>query len=358
MKILILLSLFIVCALGSVYIFPNDTRLVYTGRVDTSLDDVYQYDWASVRVSINFQGSTSVSVILHDIPSTSSYWGFSIYYNVVIDGNITNIINSTAKGGPTYILAQNLTTGPHTLQFIRRNEPSFGVTKFAGFSFDDGTSFSTPSRPSRRIEFIGDSITCGWGDEGIYPCTDEAWTENNQRTYASMTGDAVGAEYFIESWSGQGMSRYAHCPNVTCTTMPVFFKRTLGEFATSPNWDFSWTPQAVVINLGTNDYGSQPYPPINIFTQIYLDFVNEEIIAHYGNITIFVACVNEGIQCTSPQAAYNVLKAAGIDAHWVSFGGLVEFPQDIGCDGHPGLTGHMKMAKALIPVVQQVMQWY
>lgn len=40
---------------------------------------------------------------LYDVPSTNSYWGYSIYYNVVIDGNITNIINSTAKAGIKYL---------------------------------------------------------------------------------------------------------------------------------------------------------------------------------------------------------------------------------------------------------------
>ncbi len=79
----------------------------------------------------------------------------------------------------------------HSVVLRKRTEALFGVVTFHGFAVagDDGERFFVPAvkaamRPkkaleSRRIEFVGDSISCGYGIEGHPPCPFTAATENS-----------------------------------------------------------------------------------------------------------------------------------------------------------------------------------
>ncbi len=61
------------------------------------------------------------------------------------------------------------------------------------------------------------------------------------------------------------MVRNYNDPNITGPTpMPKLYLRTLGANE-KLLWDYSWVPDAVVINLGTNDYGTLPNPPKEVF---------------------------------------------------------------------------------------------
>lgn len=54
-------------------------------------------------------------------------------------------------------------------------------------------------------------------------------------------------------------------PNVTSVDpFPVYYPRTLASVPNS-QWNFQYIPDAIVINLGTNDYSTKPQPPANIF---------------------------------------------------------------------------------------------
>ena len=69
----------------------------------------------------------------------------------------------------------------------------------------DGETAPLPDRPL-RIEFIGDSITCGYGVEG--KSVDEPFTtaaENAVKAYAFLTAEALNADAILTSFSGYGI---------------------------------------------------------------------------------------------------------------------------------------------------------
>jgi hypothetical protein len=70
----------------------------------------------------------------------------------------------------------------------------------------------------------------------------------------------------LEAWSGKGLVRNAGDKNITSIDpFPIYYGRALANDPQS-QWDFSkWIPDAVFINLGTNDYGSEPHPPQELF---------------------------------------------------------------------------------------------
>lgn len=72
-------------------------------------------------------------------------------------------------------------TVTHDLVVIRRTEASTGIVSFGGISVVS-TAVNLASKPktaarTRKIEAIGDSLTCGYGDLGTYPCTWSTSTE-------------------------------------------------------------------------------------------------------------------------------------------------------------------------------------
>ncbi len=83
---------------------------------------------------------------------------------VTIDGDYDNSksykINSTGEG--TVVLAQNLSKGKHTIRLQKMTDQSYNRLDVKSISFD-GTLGDRPADKELKLEFYGDSITCGGG---------------------------------------------------------------------------------------------------------------------------------------------------------------------------------------------------
>lgn len=127
-----------------------------------------------------------------------------------------------------------------------------------------GTVIKPTENKDKLIEFIGDSITCGYGIDD--PNKDHHFstkTEDVTKAYAYKTAQALDADYSMVSFSGYGIiSGYSDgTKKVSAQTVPQFYDKlgyswgANGSFvpANTP-WDFSKRePDVIVINLGTND---------------------------------------------------------------------------------------------------------
>jgi lysophospholipase L1-like esterase len=125
----------------------------------------------------------------------------------------------------------------------------------------DGT-ISPSLEKDLLIEFIGDSITCGYGvDDEVKENHFQTSTEDATRAYAYKTAEKLGADYSLVSYSGYGIiSGYTNGAKVTAQQLPKYYSDVAfsyntfgGTQANSIDWDFSVQPDIVVINLGTND---------------------------------------------------------------------------------------------------------
>ncbi|KAM0415668.1 hypothetical protein ACHAPT_013395 [Fusarium lateritium] len=87
----------------------------------------------------------------------------------------------------------------------------------------DGTLISTAAL-KRKIEIIGDSISVGYGLDGVLPCTDSAVIQNNGKTYGALAARALDANYSVVAWSGKGLIRnYASNPPDSQPPMPFIY---------------------------------------------------------------------------------------------------------------------------------------
>jgi lysophospholipase L1-like esterase len=129
----------------------------------------------------------------------------------------------------------------------------------------DGKVETLPEK-SLKMEFIGDSITCGYGVEGKSEMeTFTTATENAAKGYAFLTAEALDADAVLTCYSGHGIvSGYTGDPSVRngADLVPPYYEKEgrnefrlpTGKYAQETERDFSrFQPEYIVLNLGTND---------------------------------------------------------------------------------------------------------
>lgn len=85
----------------------------------------------------------------------------------------------------------------------KRTETVAGVTQLVGFV---GTLVPTPEPVGRRIEVIGDSITCGFGVLGAdQTCPFSPSTEAEPRAWGALASKELGAMHMATAVSGIGV---------------------------------------------------------------------------------------------------------------------------------------------------------
>ena len=131
----------------------------------------------------------------------------------------------------------------------------------------DGAFCPVPGR-RYKLEFIGDSITSGEGTYGAREDTD--WLPmymSVSRNYAGMVSDALDAEFRLISQGGWGI--LCGWDNDPRHNIPSRYEKICGlaggerneRLGAAKPYDFqSWKPDAVIVNLGTNDASAFDQP--------------------------------------------------------------------------------------------------
>jgi lysophospholipase L1-like esterase len=206
---------------------------------------------------------------------------------------------------------------------------------------------------------IGDSISCGYGNEGAdQNCGFTPDTENHYATYGAIAARNLQAELITVAWSGKGVIFNYGTDRVD--PLPALYDRALPEDASSV-WDFSkWQPDVVVINLGTNDFSTDGDPSEADFSSAYRALL-EDVRQKYPNawIICLVPTLLGGADLTTAESyitrVVNALSSAGdarLQVH------ALEFQQTgLGCDWHPSIATHASMGQALTEKLKSVLGW-
>lgn len=325
----------------------GDPEVRFIGRFAHS-GETAQFAWSGSGIIAAFEG-TQVSVQLDDSGSNE--------FTVVIDGEVQPTLQMQS-GSTAYPLATGLSAGRHEVELYRRTEANQGVTTFEGFDFGGGTLAAPPAPKTRHIEIVGDSITCGYGNEGAdTSCTFSPETENHYLTYGAIAARTLAAELSTVAWSGKGVM-YNYDTDTT-NPMPTLYGRTLPDDSNS-QWDFSVKPDAVVINLGTNDYSTEGDPTTEQFRDAYVELVGQ---IRAGAPDAFILCTNGNMLYGDDLDAARAGIHAAVDA--VIAGGdenIAAWDMDVpnddpGCDWHPNLNAHQLMADALVAELKKHLPW-
>jgi hypothetical protein len=242
---------------------PNDSRILYMGRVELS-EQSAQMGFPGVTIRFAFSGPAPVLTMTGDTPEC--------YFNLSCNGWDPVLIH--LKRGANEIA---LPTGPApksgwTVELVRRTESWMGTASFDGILVPAGGELlAPPPFPGRKLMFIGDSFTCGEYNERFPPENDSTPRSTNAaRSYGMLLARWLGAQVHLVSYGGRGITREWD-GRTDVNIVPVFFPRTLPDKVGSL-WDHSrYQPDVIVINDGT-DFDSGPQDEAR-FIDAYAAFV-------------------------------------------------------------------------------------
>ncbi len=324
---------------------PQPTaELHFIGRFDTSDPQGPRFQWPGSGVVARFSG-TGVSVRLS---------GGTDWYAWTVDDDPVGTLHYAGQTN-AIALASGLSAGEHTVRIFRRDESFFGTSQFRGFTVSGGQLVASVFPFSHRMMVIGDSITCGYGNEGDSPtCPFTQDTENNYLAYASIAARDLDAALHTIAWSGKGI--YREYGGGTTDQMPVLFDRTLPTEATSTVDHAAYVPEVIVINLGTNDFSAGD--PGVAYETAYIAFT-ARLRSLYPNAFIICAIGPMNTSDIIQERIGNV-----VDARTTNGDARISFmafdPQEtggIGCDYHPNTITHMVMAERLVTEVRTITGW-
>lgn len=325
---------------------PNDPRLSYLGRVDASQSGQVLFSWSGSGVSFALNGDEALVRLA----------GAPVRFGIRINGRDVGV--ETIRGGTDGVRIQVPANEkrPALVEMVRLNQPLFGVSEFRGI--ETNFDLATPApRPDRLIEFIGDSITAGHGNEAAGPSSPlEPGTEDVRTTYAGLTAKAFGADASVLAWSGIRLTKGK--PDEI--TMPVRWPRTLPD-RKRPVWNFERKPNVVVVNLGTNDF-TRDQPGEDVWKSSLREFLTAIREKYPESLLIFTngPMLNgksfEQLQSWSNDVVTE-MKTAGDSRLATFFFSPQKVSDGIGGQWHPSLRTHAIMARDLTDFIKGLTGW-
>lgn len=332
----------------------------WIGRVDVSDAAAIKFAWSGTGFVGKLSGS-EVSVRLRTDGAGD------VFFQPVIDGKPGTrfSVGATEK---TVSLATGLAAGEHEIALVRETEgKGFGTTVFLGFAA--GTPAAPPTFSGRLIEVVGDSISAGFGNLGSeqHPnygpdpnggCDFTTETESAYSSYAQIAARALGADASVLAGSGWG----AYSDNIgnTKNVMSALFDYTLGQRAT-PTWSFAAQPQAVVMNLGTNDSSAMNLTA-DKFQPAYAAFASK-VREKYPDALLLFA-VGSMLGNAEHQTAITLLNAVaearaaqGDTKVKVLDLGAQDALKGTGCAWHPNVAEHERMGGLLVKELKSSLGW-
>jgi lysophospholipase L1-like esterase len=314
---------------------------------------------SGVTFYIKFRGSAlEVELENEARDSTSHNW-----FTVVVDSGEPFRFRADPSTR-RYKLVEGLPLGEHTLSLSKATEGQNGHNRLVAVYTQE--LLTAHALPARRIEFVGNSITSGYGlDQRPVPCGRGAWYDKSHAwlAYGPRIARHLNAEWMLSSVSGIGVVRNWNTPS---PVMHDIYRGVYMEYADSLTaWDFRrYTPDLVVIALGTNDFaetGTPPRPALDgeKFVRDYTRFA-ADVRVHYPRAKLLLltsAMLSADKNRLLAEYLRRVMRnraAAGDSAITMyAFSGRYT----AGCDGHPDLAEHVRMAEELEPTVKAWMGW-
>lgn len=255
-----------------------------------------------------------------------------------------------------------------TLSLVKLSESPMSTIAITDINVT-GTAIKPTPNKEKLIEFIGDSITCGYGVDD--PNKDHHFstkTEDVTKAYAYKTAQALDVDYSMVSFSGYGIiSGYSDGNNkVPAQAVPRYYTKlgyswaTNGTFSpAAEEWDFSKRqPDVIVVNLGTNDdsYTKNIAERQEEYVAGYVEFLKT---IRENNPDAKIVCA---LGIMGDRLFDSVQKA--VDTYSAETGdtavSALKFDVQDGADGysadwHPSVTTHDKASQKLVEYLKTIM---
>ena len=246
----------------------------------------------------------------------------------------------------TLTVAENLEPGLHRIEILRETEEINAYAEFLSIALN-GTMTPVVDAPM-LIEFVGDSITTGYG---AYPFSyadqgdpvDHPSRQAGTKSYAYLTAKELGMDIQVCCTSGYGAEVGWNYDGVNMQDM---YEYTAFHHNREAKWDFARPADIVVINLGTNDNSASKYKYSVPEKQILDGMENLTAIVRGKNPDAAIVWVTGMMGITFKKGLTDMVeKLGGADAGYY----FCILPQGTsGGAGHPNEEEHIAGAETLI----------
>ena len=347
-------------------ISPTDKHIQYTGRISFTNPERPAFNFPGIQIRAAFEG-TSLRMLAK--PNSG-------YFMAQIDKAEPFKVAFRGERDSLVTLATALADGVHTVKLMYAIEGYEFFPEFWGFVLDEGKNLvEAPALPSRKIEFIGNSITCGYGNEGLKKEEHFDYaTENHYYSYASITARNLDAQHWVVARSGIGAYRNYNGPktgNPESNMLAQYehigyaWKPELRKEATflSEKWDFNrYQPDVVCINLGTNDLSTSNYD-VKLLKQNYHKLL--KTVRQHNPKAKIVFLTGTMLYDKEMELQRQILNEVAAEAKKAGDKEIYRFDMApisgdewYGNDWHPNVYMDEKMAGELTAYLRSLMNWF
>ena len=347
-------------------ISPTDQHILYTGRISFTNPERPTWNYPGIQIIAAFEG-TSLRMIAK--PQSG-------YFMAQIDQAEPFKVAFRGERDSVVTLATALSDGRHLVRLMYIIEGYEIFPEFWGFALDKGRQLiDAPVLPSRKIEFIGNSITCGYGNEGLKKEEHFDYaTENHYYSYASIAARNLEAQHWVVARSGIGAYRNYDGPKKGNPESCMLVQYEYTGYAWKPElrkeqtflrekWDFSrYQPDVVCINLGTNDLSTPNYD-LSLLKQGYQKLLKQ--VRQHNPKAKIVLLTGSMLYNHELQIAKQLLDEIADKAHKSGDNEVYRFDMNhidgeafLGNDWHPNVYQDEKMANELTAYLRKLMNWF
>ena len=249
--------------------------------------------------------------------------------------------------GAKQIILKDIPAGKHTIRIVKATGYTLARTTLTSIRLESGAPIAAaPADNDLYIEYIGDSIFCGWG------VVKTAWGAYNG-TYQSQDGTLaipylvsgeLDADYSVVAVSGQGVV-YGK-PNIENAYKYASYDRDC-----TVEYGFERKADVVVVNVGTNDYSHRDSVSAEQFSEAYtrmLRYVREK----NGEDCIILVTYNMMNDCYGSEIVEVISSLGGAENNY-----YVVKSERCGAvnSSHPSAEENVKYAKVIGDTIKAIM---
>jgi lysophospholipase L1-like esterase len=327
--------------------------LIWHGRKMEDEKGIHFFYTAS-GFSFKFTGSKIVATF------ESSFEEFNKRPFIVIDVKSVNHKHTYVmdlKHGKQTIECLDLPHDTYEVDVRKRSESLMSKTILNEISTDGTFLYPTSVNDQLKIEWIGDSSTCGYGN--LSTSVDEPFTtesEDGLQTFASIASNILDANYQIVAVSGIGLYKSFYAQ----VTLPKIYCQI--DIHKNIPYDFSFNPDLIVINLGTNDHSYMKFlehqslaHEQRTFKDVYKSFINDIFLNHFGAQVLLISqgerhhLVDHAIEQVYLEMSYHKLHHLRVSKVMTEDG--------IGGQFHPTIKTHQRWGQEVAVKIKQILNY-
>jgi hypothetical protein len=336
----------------------KNTNFLYAGRVEKLQNNTVVLIGTASSVSFNFTGN-ECSISLQSVDSYEHH----NYASIVLDGKFSGKLKIEKGAAQSFPIKVTSKKKVHLLEVYKNTEAQSGNILFAGTTAKLTT---ISAKKKKKIEFIGDSITCAAASDSV-DCDKGEYMDhhNGYYAYGPRISREIDVDYLVSSVSGIGMYRNWNDENKDEAIMPdVYENLFLTKDPSKPKYDFAFQPNIISIALGTNDFsggdGKKERLPFNAekYVSNYINFI-KMLYKHNPNAQIVItnSPMVGGDRGVVFEDCLNKVKAAFANDKSHKEIRIFKFKPMTpkGCLGHPDVADHKVLADEYAPFLKKLL---